>query len=87
MGDQDGWADADLVYAFFKFAWSYRLFNYVAIMIGGTPPAYGTDTAEAKTTRCARRGCSSRLGGISIAASAAFSSRSAIFAGSSACGC
>jgi len=27
------------VYAFFKFAWSYRLFNYVAIQIGATPPA------------------------------------------------
>ena len=26
------------VYAFFKFAWSYRLFNYFAIMVGATPP-------------------------------------------------
>ena len=26
------------VYAFFKFAWSYRLFNYAAILLGGTPP-------------------------------------------------
>ena len=26
------------VYAFFKFAWSYRLYNYVAIMLGATPP-------------------------------------------------
>jgi uncharacterized membrane protein len=25
-------------YAFFKFAWSYRLFNYVAILIGALPP-------------------------------------------------
>jgi uncharacterized membrane protein len=25
------------VYAFFKFAWSYRLFNYVAILIGSVP--------------------------------------------------
>ncbi len=25
------------VYAFFKFAWSYRLFNYAAILIGATP--------------------------------------------------
>jgi len=24
-------------FAFFKFAWSYRLFNYVLIMIGGAP--------------------------------------------------
>ena len=37
-----------LVYAFFKFAWSYRLFNYVAIMIGGTPPASEKDTPEAQ---------------------------------------
>src|SRR5580692_8289493 len=27
------------VYAFFKLAWSYRLFNYVAILLGATPPA------------------------------------------------
>lgn len=25
-------------YAFFKFAWAYRLFNYAAILIGATPP-------------------------------------------------
>ncbi len=25
------------VYAFFKFAWSYRLFNYVAILVGSVP--------------------------------------------------
>ena len=25
-------------YAFFKFSWSYRLFNYVAILIGAMPP-------------------------------------------------
>jgi uncharacterized membrane protein len=34
------------VYAFFKFAWSYRLFNYVAILIGATPPASESDTQE-----------------------------------------
>src|SRR6195952_2791187 len=27
------------VYAFFKFAWSYRLFNYVPILLGRMPPA------------------------------------------------
>jgi uncharacterized membrane protein len=37
-----------LVYAFFKFAWSYRLFNYVAIMVGAAPPASEKDTAEAQ---------------------------------------
>ena len=36
------------VYAFFKFAWAYRLFNYVAIMVGATPPASQKDTPEAK---------------------------------------
>src|SRR6185436_15757926 len=37
------------VYAFFKFAWSYRLYNYVAIMVGATPPAAEKDTPAAKT--------------------------------------
>ena len=27
------------VFAFFKFAWSYRLFNYVMLMIGAAPTA------------------------------------------------
>lgn len=36
------------VYAFFKFAWSYRLFNYVAIMLGATPPHHEKDRPEAK---------------------------------------
>ena len=27
------------VYAFYKFAWSYRLFNYAAILLGAVPPA------------------------------------------------
>jgi uncharacterized membrane protein len=36
------------VYAFFKFAWSYRLFNYVAILLGGMPPAAQRDTPEAE---------------------------------------
>src|ERR1700675_3559312 len=26
-------------YAFFKFSWAYRLFNYVAILLGAMPPA------------------------------------------------
>jgi len=37
-----------LVYAFFKFAWSYRLFNYVAIMLGATPFAADKDKPEAQ---------------------------------------
>src|SRR5579872_3875217 len=36
------------VYAFFKFAWAYRLFNYVAILYGGMPPASQRDTPEAE---------------------------------------
>jgi uncharacterized membrane protein len=37
-----------LVYAFFKFAWAYRLYNYMAIMVGATPPAEQKDNAEGK---------------------------------------
>jgi uncharacterized membrane protein len=36
------------IYAFFKFAWAYRLFNYVAIMLGAMPFASEKDTAEAE---------------------------------------
>ena len=36
------------VYAFFKFAWSYRLFNYFAIMVGAAPPPEEKDTAAAR---------------------------------------
>lgn len=45
-----------LVYAFFKFAWGYRLYNYVAIMLGATPSFADKDTAEAQehVTRTAR---------------------------------
>lgn len=36
-----------LIYAFFKFAWSYRLFNYVAILFGAAPLAAEQDSPEA----------------------------------------
>lgn len=36
------------VYTFYKFAWSYRLFNYVAIMLGATPPASQQGSREAR---------------------------------------
>ena len=36
------------VYAFFKFAWSYRLFNYLAIMVGAAPPSSEKDTPSAQ---------------------------------------
>jgi uncharacterized membrane protein len=44
------------VYAFFKFAWAYRLYNYVAILLGATPPPNEKDTpeAEAHVIRTAR---------------------------------
>jgi uncharacterized membrane protein len=43
------------VYAFFKFAWSYRLFNYAAILLGAMPPpdAAGTPAGEAHIRRTA----------------------------------
>src|SRR6476619_3214329 len=34
------------IYAFFKFAWSYRLFNYVAILYGAMPPVTEKDRPE-----------------------------------------
>lgn len=40
-------------YAFFKFGWSYRLYNYSAILIGATPPATSPD-AQARE-RAARK--------------------------------
>jgi uncharacterized membrane protein len=36
------------VYAFFKFAWAYRLFNYVAILLGAMPPAEQREMPEAE---------------------------------------
>jgi uncharacterized membrane protein len=36
------------VYAFFKFAWAYRLYNYVAILLGATPLPEKKETAEAE---------------------------------------
>jgi len=36
------------IYTFFKFAWAYRLFNYVAILMGSMPPASARETPEAE---------------------------------------
>jgi uncharacterized membrane protein len=36
------------IYAFFKFAWAYRLFNYVAILLGAMPPTRLRDMPEAE---------------------------------------
>jgi uncharacterized membrane protein len=51
------------VYAFFKFAWSYRLFNYVAIMVGATPSFERKDAADAKA-HVARVGRLSEVAGM-----------------------
>ncbi len=32
-------------YAFFKFSWSYRLFNFATVLLGATPPLTGGDVA------------------------------------------
>jgi len=36
------------IYAFFKFAWSYRLYNYAAILLGATPHASEAKEPHAK---------------------------------------
>jgi uncharacterized membrane protein len=43
-------------YAFFKFAWAYRLFNFTAILIGATPARSDPDgaTRDAMVRRAAR---------------------------------
>lgn len=53
-------------YAFFKFSWAYRLFNYSAILIGATPSHAHPDGAE--RDRMVRR-----AGSMSIAAGTHFS--------------
>ncbi|MCK2053379.1 DUF599 family protein [Methylobacterium sp. 37f] len=42
------------VYAFFKFSWAYRLFNYGAILLGAVPPKGSSATAE-QMQRAARK--------------------------------
>jgi uncharacterized membrane protein len=37
-------------YAFFKFAWSYRLFNYAIILIGATPAAQSSRPEQRRLT-------------------------------------
>ncbi len=36
------------VYAFFKFAWSFRLFNYIAILLGAAPPIADAKSESAR---------------------------------------
>ncbi len=72
------------VYAFFKFAWSYRLFNYLAIMVGAAPPPDQKETPAAKAFAHGRRGYVATRAATSIAANAHSSLRLVIWAGSSA---
>jgi uncharacterized membrane protein len=39
---------AIFAYAFFTFSWSYRLFNYAAIMLGAAPPREEMETPQAQ---------------------------------------
>lgn len=52
-------------YAFFKFAWSYRLFNYAAVLVGATPAADAPDAEE-------RARIAGRAGRMSVAAARHF---------------
>lgn len=52
-------------YAFFKFAWAYRLFNYAAVLVGATPSANSPDAA-------ARALISGRAGRMGVAAARHF---------------
>jgi uncharacterized membrane protein len=70
------------VYAFFKFAWSYRLYNYFAIMVARHRRQSKKTPRPRKTSPIARRGCAPMPAVISTAASAPSSSRSVISAGS-----
>jgi uncharacterized membrane protein len=38
------------IYAFYKFSWSYRLFNYTAILLGATPMPANADRARRHLT-------------------------------------
>ena len=49
-------------YAFFKFAWAYRLFNFTAILIGATP-ARGSPDADARDRMALRAAAMSSAAG------------------------
>ena len=43
------------IYAFFKFAWAYRLFNYCSVLVGATPIAFDdAEEAEKHAVKLAR---------------------------------
>lgn len=68
------------IYAFFKFAWSYRLYNYVGIMVGAAPPPPNATSRKPRPMRNLQRRSSPMPAAISIAASAPSFSRSVILA-------
>jgi len=68
------------VYAFFSFAWAYRC-SITSPSCSGDAPAAQRDTPEAEAHVIRTTGLFEGAGGISIAASARSSSRSAISAG------
>lgn len=53
------------VYAFFKFAWAYRLFNYAAILLGAVPVLAKGEVPSEEVKRAARRaGAMSAVAGL-----------------------
>ncbi|PZO75644.1 MAG: DUF599 domain-containing protein [Mesorhizobium amorphae] len=44
-----------LAYAFFKFSWAYRLFNYCSILIGAVPPAAEFPNDPERAERAVKR--------------------------------
>ena len=75
-------------YAFFKFGWSYRLFNYCSILIGAVPVLRDGATHSEEIEIAVRRAARMNIlaASTSMPACAACSSRSAISAGSPARG-
>ncbi len=41
------------IYAFFKFAWSFRIFNYCSVLVGAVPNDWENDPSAFETARCA----------------------------------
>ena len=46
-------------YAFFKFGWAYRLFNYAAILVGAVPPSEEADAPD--TIKAANRAAAMQI--------------------------
>src|ERR1700674_968387 len=70
-------------YTFFKFAWSYRLFNYAAILMGATPPREQAKSKAAHAAAACVASMTTLAGRHFNRGQRAFFSPSAISAGSS----